>query len=168
MFEINFDEVIKMIEGWVENLEHPDKILEKSVGPVLRASADQQFRAGGYPDKWKPLRRSTVQDKYALGYPRRNRFGEIPYMAVQNGRFGPHNILIRTTSLRSSWTQESNPFHICKAKDGILTFGSDLSYAVFHQSTKPRKRLPRRPIVIDPATLQECANAFVAAVISTR
>ena len=165
MIEIDFSQVKEMLEDMIGAIKDPDQVLEEEVGPILRKSAEDQFARGGYPDPWKRLSPVTVQNKAYQGYPRRNRTGGIPGYTLQGGRFGPENILIRTGSLRVSWTNEAHPFHVCTAYDGVLTFGSSMPYAVYHQSDKPRKKLPRRPVVIDDHTLAECATAFVFGVV---
>ena len=159
-------DVVKLMDGLIRTLNQRNRMLEDACGPVLRESANDQFAEGGDPDHWKPLAPSTIRQKASQGYPRRNRHGQIPLFAVQRGRFSPENILIRTGSLRDSLTNAQNPFHFCRADNNTLWFGTTLSYWVYHQSTQPRKKLPRRPIVVTSRTLEKCAAAMVVYIVN--
>lgn len=158
-YSSDLDKLIKRLKDVQDRLAKQDEVLVKVCGPVLRKSADQQFRRAGYPTQWKPLRPSTIARKANMGYPRKTRSGQIPYLLVQNNSFSPSNILIMTGGLRSSYTIRSDPFHVCMAAGGVLLFGSKLKYAKYHQSRLPRKKLPRRPVVLDRPTIAQCEVA---------
>lgn len=166
MIEVDFTGVKGLLKGMMDTIKDPDSLLESSCGPILRESFEKQFSRGGLPDPWTPLKPNTIAQKQYQGWPRRNRLGGIPGYTTQNGNFGPQNILIKTGSLRISWTREDHPFHVCRALDGVLTIGSSLPWAVFHQSTEPRKKIPRRPLTVDDGDLAKCAVAIVLAIVN--
>lgn len=166
MIEVDFKGVKDLLKGMMDAVSDPDALLEESCGPILRESFERQFARGGLPDPWKPLKGSTIRQKEYQGWPRRNRQGGIPGYTIQNGNFGPQNILIRTGSLRISWTNPDHPFHVCRADDGVLTIGSSLPWAVYHQSTEPRKKIPRRPLTVGDDDLDKCAIAIVMAIVN--
>lgn len=54
-------------------------------------------------------------------------------------------ILERTGDLVHSLTNPHDPNAVCVEERKMLTLGSRVPYAIYHQSIEPRKRLPRRP-----------------------
>ena len=139
-----------MLKGMKKATE-PSEVNKLLLGPIadiLRLDFDRQFNVAGDPNKWPPLAPSTIKQKAYAGYPRLSRSGQPTKVGTQNGVFGPSNILIRTGALRISWTKKEGPDHIEVAQNGELTIGSDAPYAIFHQSTLPRTKLPRRAIEI--------------------
>lgn len=124
--------------------------LGRHIAQVLRDDARRQFSIGGDP-AWAPLSRRTIERKRRLGYPRLTRRGTIPQSMVQNGNFGPENILLMKGDLMSSWTNEMDPHHVEDIEGAIVVIGSDLEYAGtmqeggtgFHGS-----HIPARPIVV--------------------
>ena len=57
-------------------------------------------------------------------------------------------ILERTGDLKASLTSGSDPNAVKVEKRKELTLGSKVPYAIYHQSPKPRKVLPRRPEIM--------------------
>lgn len=143
-YTLDVSEWTKVISD-LEAKYQPQRILEQAA-EIIRSDVLAQFHSGGIP-AWKPLAPATVRAKRRTGYPRLNRKGEVPAMLVQNGNFAPSNILIRTGALLSSWTQKQDPDHIEEIDGDMLTFGSSLRYAAYHQ-TGTGKGLPARPIAI--------------------
>jgi phage gpG-like protein len=56
-------------------------------------------------------------------------------------------ILRATGDLYKSLTLKSDPLHIERASEDSLRFGSLVPYAIYHQSSKPRTKIPFRPPV---------------------
>lgn len=100
----------------------------KGLIDTFRKEISMQFNTegahGGHP--WQQLASSTVLDRISKGFP------------------GEHPILQRTGRLRDSLTEEN---HI-DACGGItargFVIGTQVPYAKYHQSSRPRKKLPRR------------------------
>jgi|GEM_PF-5257598 phage gpG-like protein len=132
----------------------------EAAADILRKDFAQQFARGGDPT-WAPLSPKTVAEKRRQGYPRRDRKGEVPQWGLQNGAFGPENILMRTGALFSSWTDGADLFHLEERDGDVLRLGSTLPYAPAMQYGVPSKNIPARPIRITDA-----AVALVAAEIS--
>lgn len=159
----SFETLLNTIAG---NLDFTKGKLGKKVAAILREDARRQFAAGGEP-RWAALSPRTIQIKERLGYPRRNRFGEVPRGAIQRGSFGPGNILLRTLALFSSWTDETDPHNVERiTKDAVLN-GSDLEYAGTMQEGytgplfgNPRIQgtIPARPIRITDRAKREIAE----------
>lgn len=155
--DVDISGPLKMLNGMLENLKNVDKkLLEGPVAEAIRQDFDEQFKRGGFPDKWEPLAPSTLKQKLRMGEPRLGRSGKPSKGLLQNGSFGVENILIRKGDLRVSWTKRDGPDHVCRAEGGVLIIGSENPYAIYHQSDEPREinrktgkpRLPRRPLVI--------------------
>lgn len=90
--------------------------------------------AEGAAGTWAPLAPSTVASKAAAGMDPR--------------------ILHATLTLRDSLTKESSEYaryeRMGNAYYHELFIGSAVPYGVYHQSTQPRHKLPRRPPVSIP------------------
>lgn len=113
---------------FAENMEHPQAALEV-VGDVLREATEKQFDSeGGYASGgWKELAQSTIDRKARLG---------------QDPR-----ILRATDRLMESLTRKFDGDHIEQISGDTLTFGSSVPYGLFHQSSRPRTKIPFRPPV---------------------
>lgn len=101
-----------------------------AVDDVFRRLVKQQAASegahGGEP--WTPLARSTQRERKRLGY-------------------GPaHPILRRTGALVRSLTEPTGDT-ISVHADRYYAIGTGVPYFVYHQSVKPRTRLPRRALV---------------------
>jgi phage gpG-like protein len=57
-------------------------------------------------------------------------------------------ILQRTGDLEASLTKPGDPNAVKVEARMTLTLGSKVPYAIYHQSPKPRKKLPRRPEIM--------------------
>lgn len=74
---------------------------------------------------WKPLKPATIKAKAAAGLDPR--------------------ILHATLTLRRSLTEESDENAVFRASNDGAFMGSSVPYGIYHQSTRPRTKLPRRP-----------------------
>ena len=115
--------------------------LLNAIARVMRESFGRNFAVGGDPP-WRPLAPSTIRRKIAMGVPRLTKTGRIPKRLVQNGQFGPANILIATGALRDSYRQKGAKGHVEKIDEqhGTVEVGSRLktpdgrySLAAIHQ-----------------------------------
>lgn len=124
-------------EGWDE------------VGDIMRNAVREQFASEGARggDKWPELAESTKRSRAAMmGLSVRG-----GGLRDRRGRYASagHPILRVTDELMDSLTRKFDPQHVEDASGTSLRFGSTVPYAVFHQSTDPRTRLPRRaPVVL--------------------
>ncbi len=169
-------DAVVYLKGVEAVLANPKSVFDRC-GELLRDDALRQFQAGGDP-AWRPLSRYTIAkkrsfgkkplDQRASGYVRMNRKGQIPKMLVQNGNFGPENILMRTGALLSSWTQTQDPDHIERINGDTLEFGSSVPYARIHQlggsvplfgNREKMVHIPARPIRITDAALAAMTKA---------
>lgn len=115
---------------------------------VMRQDFQQQFLEGGNP-AWKPLAASTIAKKAAAGLPARTAKGRIPTRLVQNGQFGPGNILIETGRLRDAWSRRDSKDHLesVDSANGSVRIGPrpEFDLARWHQrGTPPRTITARR------------------------
>jgi phage gpG-like protein len=70
------------------------------------------------------------------------------YSAWKEMRFPGKPILERTGDLMSSLTDPNHPQTVRIEERKTLTLGTRVPYAIYHQSTAPRTRLPRRPEIM--------------------
>lgn len=103
---------------------------------IVAATFDTEG-ASGASGPWQPLAPRTVRERERLGYG------------------GSHPILKRTGTLERSLTGYTGDT-ILVEQPNYLGIGTAVPYVVFHQSTDPRHRLPRRA-VFDPTTDQKHA-----------
>lgn len=141
--------LVRAMDGPIERLRMPRKLLEQRWSPILRAAARDRFAEGGYP-AWKELAPSTIREKSRLGLPARTAKGRIPRRLMQRGGFGPQNILIRTGAGRDSWVQKNARGHweqvkIDEGKTAELQSGTSIDYMGYHQTGAPA-RSPRARI----------------------
>jgi len=87
---------------------------------------DSEGASGGTP--WAPLKASTVAAKAAAGLDPR--------------------ILHATLTLRDSLTEKNAPDSVFQTTMDEALMASSVEYGIYHQSNKPRTRLPRRPPVM--------------------
>jgi phage gpG-like protein len=99
-----------------------NRIIQKYRNEVDLQFASQGSR-GGFP--WRPLKPSTIEGRVRAG-------------------FAPGPILQRTGTLRDSLVNSNHRLG-CKGNTPLGWFlGTQVKYAVYHQSRAPRKKLPRR------------------------
>jgi phage gpG-like protein len=158
--EFDAAEALAYVDRLLLAIGDPEEALLQ-VAPILRSDVLAQFQAGGNP-AWRPLAPSTVAQKRRQGYPRLNRKGQAPSRLLQRGQFGPHNILMRTGELLSSWTDASDPHHIERVERGELEFGSSLPRALYHQEGRG---VPRRPVRITDEAQKQIAEALGPAIL---
>lgn len=101
------------------------------VGTILREAAEKQFvTEGGHASGgWPPLADSTNRDRVRQGFP------------------PVHPIMRRTERLLRSLTVRGDSEHVEEASGDSLRFGTLVPYAVYHQSSAPRHKIPYRPLV---------------------
>lgn len=101
----------------------------EEVAAILREATERQFDTEGEyaSGGWPELADSTVKFKARHG-------------------LDPH-ILRATDALMDSLVDKYDPQHIERLSPVSLTFGSRVSYGIYHASTQPRSRLPYRPPV---------------------
>jgi phage gpG-like protein len=111
---------------FASNLETPKEALE-AVGDVIREAVGEQFSTeGGHASGgWKPLTAERLAFKEARGL-------QLP-------------ILQATERLKKALEGKFAPGHIERLSGDALIFGTDVSYAIFHQSSRPRRTQIFRP-----------------------
>lgn len=122
---INSDALDRSLADFQASLADESAALA-AIADDLREMFARQFAtegaAGGTP--WAPLAASTLRKRRGGG------------------------ILVETGALRGSLVDEGAPGHV-EESDGLqLLFGTDLPYAVFHQTGT--RRMPARPILAIP------------------
>jgi phage gpG-like protein len=93
----------------------------------------EQFESGGKYSPggaWAPLAQGTIDAKVRAGL--------------------PPDILVATGRLKASLTTSGDADAKYETTADSMTIGSNVPYGMFHQSTQPRTRLPRRPPVSIP------------------
>jgi phage gpG-like protein len=103
----------------------------RDVATILRRASEAQFDTEGAHtgEKWPELAISTQRDRARHGFPPK------------------HPILQRTHRLMDSLTRAVDPDHIEEPSADSLRFGTRVPYAVYHQSSRPRHKIPFRPPV---------------------
>ena len=103
----------------------------RDVAVIMRRASEQQFATeGGHTgEKWPELAVSTQRDRIRHGFPPK------------------HPILVRTHRAIDSLTRAADPEHIEEPSADSLRFGSTVPYLVYHQSSRPRHKIPFRPPV---------------------
>jgi len=133
--------------------------LQDTISAAVRADLLDQFQTAGDP-AWQALSPHTVAKKRYAGYPRKSRDGSIPANLVQQGGFGPENILIMTGALLASWTQDDAPGHVESFDGDTFEIGSEVAYAATHQFGAwamlggRRVYIPSRPLRIREEALK--------------
>lgn len=96
---------------------------------VFRTIVEEAFatEGGSTGEPWAPLKPATQRDREREGYP------------------GAHPILRRSGRLERSLMLGSESIVVEAPR--YLALGSEVEYFVFHQSTRPRKKLPRRAVI---------------------
>jgi len=117
----------------IEDIDVLNK-LATAVGYSFRKDWRNNFQKEGIHDyrygfsKWKPLKPATIRDRIRQGY-------------------GASPILQRTKRLYNSIVKKSHGENISIVRGGTGYFGTSVPYGIYHQSYKPRKKLPRRQFV---------------------
>jgi hypothetical protein len=112
---------------------------------VAKAFATEGASTGA---KWAPLAASTVADR-------------------RRHHFAPHPILERTGTLRRSLTTDQGLGFVQETATS-LTIGSNAKSFPFHQSRRPRTRLPRRaPVELTSTDRTELVRPIAEYVLGT-
>lgn len=134
-----FEPILDKIAGLEARLRDPVPAFEISAelleAHVARTWASQGAFAG-HP--WPPLANRTVHLRQRrLGY----------YRRAPAGGAGPRGpILVWTGRSRASFRQGS-PDHLRRISSTEMVWGSSVPWLRYHQSDRPRTRLPRRPVL---------------------
>lgn len=132
------EEIVERIGGIHERARDPSPALEV-VANLLELHVQRNFATqgaqGGLP--WPPLADSTVQA-------RTRRWGYYRRWAPTAGVGGAQPVLVWHGRFKRSFTR-GGVAHIRHVSPSGLTWGSGVVYGIYHQSTRPRTRLPRRP-----------------------
>lgn len=96
-------------------------IIEDTVLPMVQREIRRVFRTRGY-GTWAPLHPATIAAK------------------------GHDRPLIRSRRLFRSLTNEDHADAIVNIDDDSLTVGTDVPYAIYHESENIAPRIPARPI----------------------
>lgn len=84
-------------------------------------------------------------------------------------RGGGAKILQDIGRLKMSFTKAPNPDVKINGRGVSVTVGTETQYAIYHESSEPRRRLPRRPMLPTEKQAQTLAttllNAYVAKVL---
>lgn len=113
----------------------------KKTGELLKASFKGNFASSGAElgSPWAPLKPSTIADKTRRGF--------------------PLDILVRTGSMREGFRSQARPLSV--------VVRNIVPYFPFHQSNRPRSKLPRRVMMkLDAKRKQQIVKIFNEAVES--
>lgn len=99
------------------------------VEELLRQDVETVFEMEGRP-RWVPLSPQTIISRARRGFP----YPQFP-------------MLVNTGRLKSSLVLRSHYEHIYNKERLWMEFGSKTPYAIYHQSPRPRRKLPRRPFI---------------------
>lgn len=83
------------------------------------------------------------------------------YAAWKIRKVGTKPILQFSGRLKDSFTRADHPDHINEIGPRTARYGSRVPYGPYHQSTKPRTRLPHRPPLVVTRELQSEANRLM-------
>ena len=108
----------------VKDLREPFREIVKDFHEIERKQFDSE---GGYGSGgWKALAPSTLKQKERAGF--------------------PTTIMVRTGKLKESLISKTGDT-VEEVRPLELRVGTEVSYAIYHQSTTPRTKLPRRPLI---------------------
>ncbi len=111
----------------------------RKTGRMLRKTFRDNFAGEGnmLGKPWAPLAARTLQEKRRLGY--------------------PDDILVRTGKMRDSFVDHPTATYV--------VIGNDMPHFVYHQSRRPRTKLPRRVMMfLDEKRRQGIVKIFQSAV----
>ena len=133
-FERNLVQFSESISDWTETF--------KKAGDIFYRVEKEQFDSQGrYSGGWVAL-----SPKYA---------------AWKAKHWPGRSILERTGVLRTSLLHKSSPYSIYKLSPTRLEIGTNVPYAIYHQSTGKRRKLPRRPPVDIPKTVMGIKGEWI-------
>ena len=130
-------------------------------GIIIKSTADN-FRAGGRPDKWEPLKPATLLARTRKGK-------STIRVKSSGGRRSPvvlatdQPILQATGTLRNSIISAAAEGHVEKIDRNSLEIGTNLDYARAHNFGVSKNNLPARPYIFFQKEDIENITAFTAA-----
>jgi len=124
--EVQMDRGIARFADWVADYRPLWPVIEDDFYAQEKAQFESQGEEGG--EKWQEL--------------------SPEYAGWKEAHYPGKPILQRTGDLVKSLTSGSDPNTVKIEARKTLTLGSKIPYAIYHQSTAPRKVLPRRPEIM--------------------
>jgi phage virion morphogenesis protein len=142
LISVNVDDsklkgVLNLLISRAQNLQPAFAI----IGKILRDSVRENFIAGGRPEKWTPLKDSTLLNlitKRKDGKIRLNKKGGLYKKDIN--RVADKKILIESRQLMRS-------INYRESKDNV-EIGTNVDYAATHQFGDAQKRIPARPYLM--------------------
>ena len=133
-FERNLVQFSESISDWTEPL--------KKAGDIFYRVEKEQFDSqGGYSGGWVAL---------------------SPRYAIWKAKHYPGQpILVRKGDLRGSLIKKGSKGSLYKLTPTRLEKGTNVPYAIYHQSTGKRRKLPRRPPVDIPETVMGIKGEWI-------
>lgn len=135
------DQEVQLLElqfnDWIdktEDLTPVFKELDREYALEIQKQFNTEGSYSGHP--WPGLSKSTRKARARMNY----------------GESGP--ILVRTGDLKNSLTRRDDVNAIRVVTPRMWQYGTKIPYAIFHQSTSPRRRLPRRPMLFVSAAFR--------------
>lgn len=128
-----FSESLKIIDRQLEALEERAKDTRPAHAAIVKVFNEITKRtfategASSAAGKWAPLAKSTEKDRAREGYS------------------PAHPILVRTENMKDSVVERTADTTIVSTPN-YLSIGSSDPKLRFHQSRRPRKKIPRRPV----------------------
>ena len=126
--EIVIDRLLAGLEERAKDMRPAWPELVKVFQQITKAAFDTEGKSTGAP--WAPLAERTQRDRQRQGY-------------------GPaHPILQRTTQLQRALTIGEGAYIKTTAESMAYLLAPHIDYFIYHQSRKPRKKIPRRAPVL--------------------
>lgn len=122
LLHVKFNRLLEQVQDWSNVFD----LLDEEYRHEVEKQFDTEGMHGGH--KWVGLSRLTIKDRKRKGYP-------------------PGPILVRSGYLRDSLLgRTSESINVVTPREWI--YGTNVPYAIYHQSDKPRTVLPRRAFLV--------------------
>lgn len=130
-FEVEGDaEVMRGFSRFADNVKDLSEPFREIAADFYKGEERQFETEGSYgAGGWQALAPATILQKERAGY--------------------PLDILVRSGELKKSLTEEGGA-NIKEINPLVMRLGTRVPYAIYHQSNKPRRKLPRRPVIMLP------------------
>jgi phage gpG-like protein len=138
-------DVDRAVMGFSEAIDDMTPLWERLVAPISKSIGGNFKAQGNFKGPWDKLHDDTIAWKKKQGLSTR--------------------ILEATGRLRGS-IQRGAPDNICIIEKKRFTFGTSVPYGIYHDSDRPRTRLPWREfMILDPKTVNEAVTRSIAAFV---
>lgn len=127
-----------MISYSVDN----DKRFQRAINNATRKVSDLRFAFKEIARDWRKSNQAQFTLRGSGLYPPLN----SQYEERKKRIYGNQPIMVASGNLRDSLTKAGGD-HIEVVKKDSLTFGTANDYAVFHQSDRPRTKIPQRKVL---------------------